>query len=663
MLAAPGYAFSLYSIPTFVTMSAVLLLGVLALARERISAVSASFFLVTLVVGVWLFAQSWLYLATDERVALWWSRAAYLGVPFIAAATYQFTVIVLGIYRRYKVVVWAAWGMAGLFSLAAIGTGALISDLYHYPWGYYAHYSWLGLPFVTYFGALLGASMVHYWREYRTSPRGVHRDRIGALMLAFAIGYLGSVDFVPAYGVPLYPFGYLAILGFVVAAARAIWTYRLVDITPAFAAKQIINTMTDALFVLDQEGVIRVANRAAGKLFGSPTAELTGKAAVEVIGDPLFSDPGQFSALVQAGGVMNHEIDYRRGDGEVRCLSLSASVARDKHEHPVATVCIGRDITERKRAEERMQQQNAYLGALHDTSLALMNRLDLADLLEVILQHAGALVGTPHGYIYVVEPEKGRLVLQAGVGLFSQSVGEGLKKGEGLAGKVWETAQPMVVSDYSTWPERAAGFKGVPFHAVVGFPLASASQVVGVLGLAHLEAEQTFTPDGMDILTRFAQLASIALDNARLYGAAQKELAERRRAESEIKMLNEDLERRVLQRTEQLEFANKELEAFSYSVSHDLRAPLRAVTGFSNAVLEDYGEQFDAEGQRYLALIRDSATNMGQLVDDLLSFSRLGRQQMELQEVNMGQLAHSVFEEIELINPGRNLRLDVKPLP
>src|SRR5436309_1949498 len=178
MLVAAGYAFSLYSIPTFVTMSAVLLLGVLALARERISAVSASFFLVTLVVGVWLFAQSWLYLSVDERVALWWSRAAYLGVPSIAAATYQFTVIVLGIYRRYRLVVWTAWALSGLFSLAAIGTGALFSDLYHYQWGYYAHFSWLGLPFITYFGLLLGASMAHYRREYRTSPPGLHRDRI-----------------------------------------------------------------------------------------------------------------------------------------------------------------------------------------------------------------------------------------------------------------------------------------------------------------------------------------------------------------------------------------------------------------------------------------------------------------------------------------------------
>lgn len=633
MFIEQGYAFSLYSIPTFITMSAVILLGVLTLVRERISAVSVSFFLVTLAVGVWLFAQSWLYLATDQRAALLWSRGAYLGIPFIAAATYQFTVIVLRTYGRYKVVVWATWALAALFSLAAISTDALFSGLYHYSWGYYAHFSWLGLPFIMYFGALLGASMMHYWREYRISSPGVHKDRIRALMLAFGIGYIGSVDFVAAYGMPLYPFGYLAILGFVFAAARAIWTHRLVDITPAFAAKQIIDTMTDALFVLDQEGIIRVANRASGKLFGVAAEELVGKAAVAVTGDPLFSNPGQFLALVQAERIVNYEISFRQRAGELRCLSLSASVARDARKQPAAVVCIGRDVTERKSAEERIKQQNAYLAALHDTSLALMNRLDLTDLLEVILQRSAALVGTPHGYIYVVEPGGQSLVLQAGVGLFSGSVGERLKRSEGLAGKVWHTARPIIVSDYSAWPERATGFSASPFRAVVGFPLESASQVVGVLGLAHLEAEETFTAEEMEILTRFAQLASIALDNARLYGAAQKELAERGRAEREVKKLNENLEHRVAERTLQLRVANEELEGALHAreallsiVSHDLRNLVSAIGGSAKLMQSLVGLSSEVEARlmsNSLERINSATARMNGLISELLDFAQL----------------------------------------
>ena len=91
---------------------------------------------------------------------------------------------------------------------------------------------------------MFAGSMGHYWTEYRKAEPGTHKLRIYTLMMAFGIGYAGSVDFVATYGIPLYPFGYLAILGFVALAAWAIWKYRLVDITPAFAANQIIETMS-----------------------------------------------------------------------------------------------------------------------------------------------------------------------------------------------------------------------------------------------------------------------------------------------------------------------------------------------------------------------------------------------------------------------------------
>jgi light-regulated signal transduction histidine kinase (bacteriophytochrome) len=147
------------------------------------------------------------------------------------------------------------------------------------------------------------------------------------------------------------------------------------------------------------------------------------------------------------------------------------------------------------------------------------------------------------------------------------------------------------------------------------------------------------------------------------FHGAVMDITARKQAEEEVHRLNADLEERVVERTAQLESANKELEAFSYSVSHDLRSPLRAIDGFSQAVIEDFGPQLPGEGQGYLKTIRDEAQRMGRLIDDLLAFSRLSRVPLSKRNVDTGDLVRGVLDDLKPQRDGRTIDLRAGELP
>jgi len=141
-----------------------------------------------------------------------------------------------------------------------------------------------------------------------------------------------------------------------------------------------------------------------------------------------------------------------------------------------------------------------------------------------------------------------------------------------------------------------------------------------------------------------------------LFSAVVRDVTEQKRAEAAIKRLNQELEQRVIERTAQLTEANKELESFCYSVSHDLRAPLRGITGFSEALKEDYADKLDARGLDYLQRTSDAGKRMGELIDELLTLSRVTREAMHIEVLDLSGMAREIASELEKSQPARKVK-------
>jgi light-regulated signal transduction histidine kinase (bacteriophytochrome) len=190
-------------------------------------------------------------------------------------------------------------------------------------------------------------------------------------------------------------------------------------------------------------------------------------------------------------------------------------------------------------------------------------------------------------------------------------------------------------------------------------PLIVENEVIGLLTAQSDDLREADIP----AVTAFANQMAAVMRQSQLFEQAKQEIAARKKAETEIRQLNEELESRVAERTAQLQEANKELEAFTYSVSHDLRAPLRTINGFIEVLGEDYGDVLDEGGKLLFEKILKAGKRMDQLINDLLVFSRFGKEALHVSRIDMQALAESVFQEIMTQTSSQNIEFHLNALP
>jgi predicted ATPase/signal transduction histidine kinase len=289
-------------------------------------------------------------------------------------------------------------------------------------------------------------------------------------------------------------------------------------------------------------------------------------------------------------------------------------------------------------------------------------------LLRLVLEHAGARAGC------LVLAEGETLSLHARAEPLGDATRVELLPGAAvtsdiaplsLLNYVRRSGDAVVVADASS--ERR--FAGDPYFArrrprsVLGLPISRQGQLRWILYLENDLVAGAFASEKLAVLELLAAQAAISLETARLYTDLRRENTERQRAEGESRRLNRELEQRVLDRTAQLAAANTELEAFAYSVSHDLRAPLRHIDGFVGLLRKGSQAVLDAQSLHYLDTIEHAAHRMGALIDDLLDFSRMGRRELSRREVDLGEVVRDVLRELEPDTRGRDVRWQVGRLP
>jgi PAS domain S-box-containing protein len=413
-----------------------------------------------------------------------------------------------------------------------------------------------------------------------------------------------------------------------------------------------------AIVALGSEREVVLWNPAAAAIFGWTANEVLGRPLSIIPQDQESQTETLLRRLLSGEQFAGLDLPCVRKDGERIHTSVSLALMRGSDGEQDSALMIFEDVTERRANVVRLARLTRLYQVLSAVTAAIPEERDPDRLLErvcgIVVEQGGfrhAWVGRKrrNGLVHVVASagaEDG-----AGTdGDEARAVADKL----GYVGLALAEGRSYTVRDIAADPRTAdvaAEAEELGIRSVAAVPVFIDGRHDAVLAI-HSGEPGRFDGEELALLERLAADVGFAVQ-------AGGEEAGRRKAERRLEALNRSLERRVRERTDALEGANAELEAFSYSVSHDLRAPLRALDGFSLALLEDYGDKLDEEAADYLRRIRAASQRMAQLIDDLLMLSRVTRRDMTPGKVDLTALARTIGADLAGDDPGRQVTLSV----
>ena len=362
VLALPAYHFSPFAIPPAITAAIVMLLAG-RIITTRYSPTTIAIFSMSVAAAAWQVGLAFTYSAVHERTAVIGARIGFAFMTFIAPAVYQFVGSIAQPAAHRRIVSRAAWIIAAQFAILTLVTGYIIVGVRRFPWGFYPVINPVALfAFLLFFCGVLALSAAEIYRA-RTSPDTIERQRVLLFTIALGIGCLALVDFLPLFGIGIYPLGWLALLGCTAVSVYTIAKYGWVPINPSLAANQIISTMRDLLFVSDRDGRIRFANNAAYAFLGYAREDIIGRRLEDLLVPTADADGTQPSR----SSIRDREYVFRTKMGQPIELTLSHSPVTQQGE-VTGAVIIGRDLRDRKRYEWEARRAVTLLESTLDST-------------------------------------------------------------------------------------------------------------------------------------------------------------------------------------------------------------------------------------------------------------------------------------------------------
>ena len=404
--------------------------------------------------------------------------------------------------------------------------------------------------------------------------------------------------------------------------------------------RRIVETAHEGIWQIDAESRTTFVNPRMAEMLGYEPEEMAGRSLFGFMTDEARVEAGRNLERGRQGIAEEHEFRFLRKDGSEIWTHISTSPLSSGGESYAGAIAMVTDITEHRSAEEALRQSEERFRNLFHRHSAVM-----------------LLVEPGSGRIIDANDAAARLYGYDRTTLRSMHIGEiNLLPAAQVAAERTRALEEK--RSYFVFPHRLASGeeRTVEVHSS---PIASQQGNV-LFSVIHDITERRRAEEALRASEAEVRRLNAELERHIEETISQRDCAEAERdyAEEQLRRLNEQLERRVEERTAELEAANREMEAFSFSVSHDLRAPLWAIAGFARTIVEDYGHLLGADGEHRLDLVRSSVQRMVQLVDDLLAFSRVGRAEMRRSRLKMGDLARSAFEEVLSDCSERRRRID-----